>query len=198
MPIRKTSTSVTPQVEIFPQLLETATGGFNLDDAPLAAGAEVLRGTVIGFDEVTRVALVVKQAILYEAALNTTVNYKVKKGHHLKVGDVIAYTVGGAAKAIETITTTNAAYDTLGVGSGNSLGVAIDAGEVLFEGPTAGTDTAALKTEPKGLLMEDAVAQASEPISVVLRGTVYQRRLPCGACDAVKAALPMIIFSQSK
>lgn len=198
MAIKHTKTSVTPQVEIFPRVDENALGGFTLDDDTLAAGADVLRGTVIGFNEVTRVASVVKQAILYENANNVAVNYKVLKGHHFKVGDIIGYTVGGAAKEIATITTTQTAYDTIGVGGGNSLGVAITAGEVIFEAGTAGADTAALKVEPKGLLYEDAVAQANEPVSVVLRGTVYQRRMPNGACDAVISALPQIIFSQSK
>jgi hypothetical protein len=198
MAVHLTATSVSSGVEIFKGQVKNASGGFCLDDSTLTADADVLKGTVVGFDEVTRVATVVKQAILYENASNTAVNYKVKKGHHFKVTDVISFVVGGAAKAIASITTTDPAYDTIGVGGGNTLGVAITAGEVLFEGAAAGTDTGALKVTPKGLLYEDAVAQASENISVVIAGEVYQRRLPNGACAAVVAALPQIIFSQSK
>jgi hypothetical protein len=191
-------TTVSSAIEVFIKIYETATGGFTLNVTPLTTGATVAKGTPMGYNEDTRVADVVKQAVLYEAALNTTVNYKVKKGHHFKVGEIIGYSVGGAAKAIETITTTNPAYDTVGVGTGNSLGVAIAAGEVLFDAPTAGTDTAALKVEPKGLLLNDVTVGTSEPCSIVVRGTVYARRIPTGVCAAVKSALARVLFSDSK
>ena len=196
--IKLAATSISSGVEIFQKVLETASGGFTLDDSTLTADEDILKGTIVGFDEVTRVATVVKQAVLYENATNTTVNYKVLKGHHFKVNDIISFVVGGAAKAITVITTTQADYDTLAVGGGNTLGVAITAGESIFHAGSAGSDTGALLVEPKGLLYEDAVAEANANVSVVLRGTVFARRMPNGACDAVKAALPLIIFSETK
>ena len=196
MGLGHTKTTVTPQVEVFPKVLENAQGGFTLYNTALTAGDTVYRGTVMGYDESTRYAKVVKQAILYEAAENDDVAYKVKKGHHFKVADIFAYVVGGAAYAITEITTTETAYDTITIGT--TLGVAIEAGEVLFQAETAGSDTASLLVEPKGLLYEDTVVAANEPVSVLIKGTAYKRRLPCGACDAVVTALSHIVFSESK
>lgn len=60
-------------------------------------------------------------------------------------------------------------------------------------GDPVGPDT----SDAKGLLYDDVVIQDSAPLSVVLRGTVYDRRVT-PAIDAVhKAALPLIVFSES-
>ncbi|WP_430827288.1 hypothetical protein [Chryseobacterium indologenes] len=53
------------------------------------------------------------------------------------------------------------------------------------------------QTAPKGLLYEDVVIDDNTSVDIVLRGTVYARRIPA-LTDALKAKMPQIIFSQSK
>ena len=67
--------------------IQMAQGGFNLDLEGLSAGAVVLAGTPLGYDEATRKAEVVKTAKVVEAAGSDATDYKVAKGHHFAVGD---------------------------------------------------------------------------------------------------------------
>lgn len=53
-------------------------------------------------------------------------------------------------------------------------------------------------TDVKGLLYDDVRIEGSAPVAVVTRGTVYENRLvPAQVTAAVKAKLPLIIFSKS-
>lgn len=170
-------------------------GGFVLDASTLTAGDTVKAGHPLGFDESTRLAKVVKLAKVYENAGSSATQIKVYKGHHFKVGDYIAKTVGGAAYAITAIDTSNASYDLITVGT--TLGVALTADtDVLFQSSATGASAAAYSVTAKGLLYEDTDVAAGTSVSVVLRGTIYERRAPA-VTAAVKTALPHIIFSQS-
>lgn len=194
MPIGVTKTTVTPGVEIFQKILEVAPGGFTLDNSVLTAGADVKAGTILGYNETTRKANVVKQAVLQANASDSATAYRVLKGHHFQVGEPIAAAVSGAAYDIESIVTTESAYDTINIGT--TLGVALTAGDVIFEAAAETADAAALKVTPKGVLKNDVIVADNEPVTVVTRGSVFLKRITGGVHSAVKTALSLIIFSE--
>lgn len=182
--VKETATSAPV---VFQQVYETAQGGFTLDETVLAANSDVPAGTVIGFDESTRKAKVAKFAVNKNASGTSDTTYEVHKGHNLAVGMSIKV-AGGSAQTITAIDKTNVNHDVITVGttlsaSAVAVGAAIYVDDIGF-------------TSPKGLLFQPAKVQAGEPISVVLRGTVYELRIQKVA-DTVKALLPNIIFSQS-
>lgn len=179
---------------VFQEVLENAMGGFILDTTGLPADKLVLQGTPVKFDESTRVAQILICAEIYENADAAAVDYKVKKGHFFSVGNYLAAAVGGAAYAITAINTTNADYDTLTVGT--TLG-ALSTGDIVFKSSATGAAAAALAVTPKGLLYQDTKVETNSPCAVVLRGTVYARRVANGLHSAVRTALPLIIFSES-
>ncbi|MDF2931218.1 MAG: hypothetical protein K0R36_549 [Chryseobacterium sp.] len=53
-------------------------------------------------------------------------------------------------------------------------------------------------TDAKGLLYTDVVIEDNAPIDVVLRGTVYVRRVAAGIDPVHRKAMPLIIFSESR
>lgn len=177
---------------IFQKVLETARGGFTLDTSGLSDGATIPAGTPIEFNEATRKAKILKTAKVYETASGSPTQYKVEKGHNLAVGNPLAKTVGSAAYAITAIDTSNAAYDLVTVGT--TIG-AVAAGDVLFNSSATGGSAAALAVSAKGLLYDDVEVSKDASLSVVLRGTVYARRI--AVPSAVQTALPQIIFSNS-
>jgi len=181
-------------VTVFQSVHETAQGGFILDITGLVLGSVLRAGTVLGYDEATRKAVVLKTATLQANATNTAVDYRVEKGHSLKVGDNLAATKGSKAYAITAIDTSNAAYDQVTVGT--TLGVALTAGTGLFQSATTGASNSAFITTPRGVLYEDTMVEANADLAVVIRGTLFARRAPV-ATDEIKAALPLIVFSQS-
>jgi hypothetical protein len=178
------------QIPIFQRDFETAQGGFTLDETVLPVGSVIKAGTVMGYDEATRLAKPFKGAVLQAAAGNTATTYRVLKGHNLAAGQTIN-TTGGTARAITTIVTTNPAYDEVTVGT--TIGVAVDPGDQFYVNDTGYT------AELKGLLRNDVEVRAAgltETLSVVIRGTVYERRI-APVSDELKAQMPTIIFSQS-
>lgn len=75
-------------------------------------------------------------------------------------------------------------------------------GQKLVAGTAMGFDEATRlakpdATNPKGLLYEDVEIQPATTVDVVVRGTVYENRIPA-ISDALKAKMPAIIFSKSK
>lgn len=187
--------SVSGTTPVFQKVNETAQGGFRLDITPLTSGETIPAGTPIGYDESTRVAKVVKQAVAQANAASNATAIRVAKGHNLKVGDYFAKTVGGAAYAITAIDTSNAAYDEVTIGT--TLGVAVTAGDVLFVSSATGASAAAYGSSARGLLYQDTKVEAGADVAVVIDGTVYERRIPGGVAAAVKALMPKIFFSQS-
>lgn len=181
--------SATSGVPKFQKILETAQGGFTLDESVLAAGTVIPAGTVIGFDESTRKAKPFKGGVLQANATDSATTYRILKGSNVAVGMSVNLT-GGTARAITAINTSNGSYDELTVGT--TIGVAGTAGDVLFV-----TDDGYSKA--KGLLLNDATVPATgttETISVVTRGTVYHRRIAPVAAT-VKALMPSVHFSES-
>lgn len=197
MSLQPVKTTAAGDIVVWQNVFETALGGFTLDTTgltTLAAGSVLKAGLPMGFDESTRKARCIKVATLYANATNTATTYQVLKGHNFIVGEYFGYTVGGAAYAITAIDTSNAAYDVLTVGT--TLGVAITAGSALFQSSATGASAAALIVTPKGLLYEDTDPVANTTLSVVIRGTVYHRRIPT-VPSAIKTALSSIQFSES-
>ena len=168
---------------------QVAQGGFTLDDSAFATeGVYVPAGIPIGFDESTRKAKVAKLAVAQAGATDTATDYKVLKGHYLAVGMSIK-SGASEAKAITAIDASNADYDLITVAE--TLGVEVATGDAIF------VDDAGY-TGLKGLLYEDVVIDSNgvADVAVVLRGTVYARRIvPVPA--SIQAKLPLIIFSQS-
>jgi hypothetical protein len=173
---------------IFINVIEVAQGGFTLDDSGFVSGDVVPAGTVIGFDESTRIAKVAKAGKLQANVANNVTAYPVLKGHQFKVGQSITVS-GGTPRAITSITTTDPDFDALNVGT--TIGAAASAGAAIYVSDAGYTGA-------KGLLYADAVIDSNgiADIAVVLRGTVYDRRI-APIPDSLKATLLHIIFSQS-
>ena len=53
-------------------------------------------------------------------------------------------------------------------------------------------------SDAKGLLKNDVIIEANAPVDVVLRGTVYARRVTPTINTVHRKALPLIIFSESR
>lgn len=180
------STSATQRIPVFQNAFETASGGFTLDDSALTAGSTITAGSLIGFDEATRKAKVMKGGVLQANALDSATTYRILKNSNLVVGMTINL-AGGTPRAITQIDTNNASYDTLTVGT--TIGVAGTAGDLI-----AVSDIGS--TAPKGLLLNDTVVDTDVELDVVIRATVYHRRISPVAAT-LKAMLPNIIFSES-
>lgn len=193
MSLQITKEVVSSGVPIFQKVLETARGGFTLDNTGLTAGITIPGGTPVAYDESTRMAKILKTAEVIETAGGSATTYKVKPGSLLSVGDYVGKATGGAAYAITDIAPSGTDYDVITVGT--TLG-AINAGEGIFQSSATGASNAALNVTPNGLTYEDYTVEVDKDLSVVVRGTVYARRAPY-APTAVKTALPLIIFSQS-
>jgi hypothetical protein len=182
-----TKTTVGYDKQIFQNIIETAQGGFALDDSvAVTAALELMPGTVIGFDETTRKAKVAKMGILQANATNTATTYRVTKGHNLVVG-MLAFLAGGTARAITAVVTTDPNYDEFTVGT--TIGVAGTAGDALYVNDIGATG-------PKGLLLDRVTAASTADVAIVTRGTVYENRIN-PVPDSVKAKMPNIIFSKS-
>ena len=180
--------SASSGIPVFQKDIETVQGGFTLDETGFPAGTVIPKGSVMGYDESTRKAKVLKGAVLQASVTNTATAYPVLKGHNLLVGNTINLP-GGTARAITTIDRTNPSFDTVNVGT--TIGAAA----------AAGIDIAiadAGQTGSKGFLRNDILITAGvvRTLSIVIRGTVYERRIP-PVSAAVKAQVPTMIFSQS-
>lgn len=168
--------------------LQVAQGGFTLDDSNFAVGSVIPVGTPIGFDEATRLAKVAKIGVAQANATNSATTYKVLKGHILKVGMSVK-TGASDSKAITEIDTTNELYDVITVEA--TLGVVVATGDSIY------VDDAGYSTV-KGLLYSNVEIGANglADVTVVLRGTVYARRItPIPV--VIKEKMPLIIFSES-
>lgn len=182
-----TKSTLNSGIPIFQKIIETAQGGFTLSEPTLAAGTTVPAGTVIGYDETTRLAVVAKFGVLQANALNSDTTYKVLKGSNLVVGMSVNLP-GGTARAITAIDTSNTAYDTFTVGT--TIGIAANAGIGAF------VSDAGYNAGLKGLLMHDHDVATGEDIAVVIRGTVYANRI-ASVPASIQALIPTIIFSKS-
>ncbi len=115
----------------------------------------------------------------------------------MKVGDNLASgATGGKAYPITAIDKTNAGYDIITVGT--SIG-AVAIGDTLYNSTATGATASALPAS-NGLLYEETQVFATglqNSVGIVIRGTVYARRVPYSAAIAALAGLDDIIYSQS-
>lgn len=175
------------------QLLQ---GGCTLVITGLVAGRVVPAGTPLIYDETARTATVLHSGIAYANAGGAAVTYQVGKNNGFAVGDYLASgATGGKAYAITAIdTTTSTDYDILTVGT--TIG-AVTAGDTLYASTATGATASALPA-CNGLLYDDAVVASGTAVSVVIRGTVYARRVVYTTSIAALAGLSKIIYSLSK
>lgn len=171
------------------ELVIKATGGFTLDKSALPSAMDyLLKGALMSVNRATRAAKVVKNAIVQADATNTATAIKVKKNHVFVVGNYIAKTVGGAAYAITAIDTTNADYDQLTVGT--TLGVALTAGDVLFQSSATGAAAAAEANVANGILLHDAQLEEHTTVNVALSILeIKESDLPYAVTTANKTSL---------
>ena len=173
------------------QLLQ---GGCLLNTTGLTAGNIIPAGTPVVYDEVTRVASILHNARAQANAGASAVNYPVEKGHSLAVGDYLASgAVGGKAFAITAIDTSNASFDTITVGT--TIG-AVTAGDLLFASTATGATASALPAI-NGLTYDEIIVSSNISLSVVIRGTVYARRVPWSAAIEALSGLKQFIYSKS-
>ena len=173
------------------QLLQ---GGCLLNTTGLTAGSIIPAGTPVVYDEVTRVASILHNARAQANAGASAVNYPVEKGHSLVVGDNLAAgAVGGKAYPITAIDTSNASFDTITVGT--TIG-AVTAGDLLFASTATGATASALPAI-NGLTYDEVIVSSNISLSVVIRGTVYARRVPWSAAIEALLGLKQFIYSKS-
>ena len=173
------------------QLLQ---GGCLLNTTGLTAGNIIPAGTPVVYDEVTRVASILHNARAQANASASAVNYPVEKGHSLVVGDYLASgAVGGKAYPITAIDTSNASFDTITVGT--TIG-AVTAGDLLFASTATGATASALPAI-NGLTYDEVIVSSNISLSVVIRGTVYARRVPWSAAIEALSGLKQFIYSKS-
>lgn len=167
--------------------------GIGLAVSDLVPGVALLEGTPIGIDSATGLAHVIKCATITENADNAATAYKVKKGSHFKVGDIIAL---GAAKKGVAITAidrdSNATYDTITVGA--TLAAAVVVGQVLVQAKAAASSSALAYT-PVALTADsyDVVANENLFVAAITIGQFKESCIPGIATD-VKNALKGIVF----
>jgi len=175
----------------FLTVLEDWVGGICIETTELTQ-TSLPAGTPVGKDT-NGLFHVVKQAVMQANATDSATALKVVKGHNLIVGDFITDLLAGAAYAITSIVTTNADYDTVNIGT--TLGVALTAGDVIFEALAESASDSVFKYTPVGLTGHaiDIVADSNPTVDCIVRGTVNTAVAPSYNAS-VKAALPHFIF----
>jgi len=187
--------------EVFQKILEDVPGGGTLKITELKAATTWLnKGAPVQYTESTRVVNLVKTAVLQANASNSETDYQVEKNHEFKVDNVLAAVVGGLAYKISAIDTSNELYDILTVGT--TLAVGYTKGDILFEAAAESASTSSAYLYTANGILKDGVKidqdnTAATAVSMVIRGTVYERRIPFSVSAAMKTALKHIIFSQS-
>jgi hypothetical protein len=181
--------------------LEDVPGGLTIDQTNTNFETDQVaqKGELVKYDESTRKVLFAKLATVETTTATTSI--QVNKGHCFAVGDFVSTGAdGGEAYDITAIDQTNAAYDTLTVST--AIG-SLTADDVIWLSTGTGGATAGVALVPNGILKNDVKPSANDAVSVVVRGTVYERRLPgvyggYGVPAQHKAGLTdRILFSQS-
>lgn len=185
---------------VFIEIHSDFKGGGTLNSNALVEGSQIKAGSLVNFDENTRIVNLLKTAVVVEQAASGATAYKIAKlnknqAHLFVSGDVFAKAVGGPSYA-GTLDTSNAEYDVVTVGT--TLG-AMSVGDVLFHSAASGATAGALKFEVNGMLRNDYVVEKNTFVAAVRQGIAYNRRLPFAAPQAVKDALKgLIIFSEQR
>lgn len=166
--------------------------GVTVSAADLVAGGILPEGGYIGADEAGLYHLI-KTAKLTEAATKKDMSYKVAKGHHFKIGDIVASDAGEQSNAITAIdTTSDPTYDTITLDA--TLNAALAAGTCLVQAGAV-TDKAAYKYAPKAVLGD---AYQVEALSNHLCAAVTHGQFKAALCPpapaGLRALLPTVTF----
>lgn len=166
--------------------------GVTVAVADLTPGVALREGSALGKDEAGLYHLV-KTAAVVEAANATAKAYKVGKGHHFKVGDIVMVKTGAKAYAITAIDTTAATFDTITVGT--TLGEAVAVGAVLTQAAEATADASAFKYAPFVACGDsyDVAALTNTTVAAVTFGQFKEAICPPVSAE-IKAALATIKF----
>lgn len=185
---RKTEKRV---IRAFTHKLADIPNGVNVATADLTQGS-VAETTPIGVDS-NGLYHVVKTAQIAARALNTDTSLIVNKGHNFKVGDNVFAVKGGKCYAITGIDSIEDTLDEITIGT--TLGVALNAGDVIMQGNTTGATAGAFKYTPKALLGEsyDVDQLQNRPANAVTIGQAIKAK--CVALgDVVLAELKGIVL----
>jgi hypothetical protein len=164
---------------------DRAAGGFTLADVLPDSATYVLKGAPLTVNYTTRVAVLVKTALV--VAGSTTTVTRVEKNHLFKVGDVIADAVSGNGVAITAISYANAAYDTL---THLTNGGAYSAADVLFQAAAVGTGDAAYLYTANALLSDNSKNVGSVTMTAIIGALeIREANLPYSLDTAIKTAL---------
>lgn len=198
--VRTSGTNSVPIWQGTKKDMQIVQGGFALAATGLTPGATIPAGTPGIYDEAARTFTIVGGGSLQGIASGSPTTYRLNKGSTVKVGDFASLTIGGPAFAITAIDITNAAFDVITVGT--TLGNAAVGANVYVSSAT-GASAGAYNAGINGLLYDDRivpVAGVVESVSVVIRGTIYARRITFANTVALAAiaALKNIVWSQSK
>lgn len=162
-----------------------ANGGFSLADVLPSTFGYVLKGAPISVNHTSRVANLVKTAVVITGS--TTTATKVAKNHQFKVGNVIAAAVSGNGVAITAIDTSDADYDVL---SHLTNGGAFSADAVIFEATAAGTGDATYKYTANALLSDNIKNTGTPTLTAVIEALeIEEANLPYSLTTAIKTAL---------
>src|SRR5687767_6593602 len=151
-PTRTTGTNSIPVWQGLDKDIQLLQGGVLLTTTGIAAGTVIPAGTPVVVDESARTATFLGTGVAYDTSGGTATDYKVKKGHTLKVGDNFASgAAGGKAYPITAIDTSNADYDTVTVGT--TIG-AVTADALVYASTATGA-TASAYPSVNGLVYAD-------------------------------------------
>lgn len=172
--------------------LEDIPGGITVAVADLSQ-ASVGDGTPVGKDA-NGLYHVVKTAKVKTDTGGTDIVYPVEKGQNFKKGDFVTNKLGAKAYAITGIDTSAADKDIITLSA--TLGVAVKAGDVLFEAKAeSATTTSAFKYEPFALVGTsfDVIVGDNHMTDAIVRGSIKEANISPIHAD-IKAKLPLIRF----
>lgn len=168
-------------------------GGFRLVTDGLLPDSVIPSGAAFVADEIARTATLIKSSVVFEAATNSATSYKVAKGTQFIAGNNIGTKNGLKSIDVTAVDKTNVGYDVITVSA--TLGYVLNAGDVLIQTSNAAASGKAVVAT--GLTYNSVKVEANNTLTLAVGGVFYQRRIPA-ITDDVKAALPKIIFLQTK
>lgn len=180
----------TAGVVVFDTILEDWVGGAVLNRARLKTGTtEIKAGTPLYISD--GAAEIIKTAAVITGG-NTT-GIRVGKNHQFIVGEFVMYTENGAAMEITAITTSNANYDVITIGT--TLGASLTTGHILLEAAAQADSNASPKYTANAILKTTVnVENANPTCSGVVRGSVREAALPYSVHALDVAALNLFRF----
>lgn len=152
-------------------------------------------GTPVGMDA-SGLYHIIKTAEVAKVVGSSDTVITVKKGHNFKVGDNVFAVVGGKCYTIESIATNETDPEMEDITVGTTLGVAIAAGGVIYQGGETGASKAAFKYEPRALVGEhyDVDQLTNHFVNAWTIGQIREKNIKAPIGPAIKSAMKGIIF----